>query len=46
MHDVLQERAAELSRLAAKIRTSLDEAEKDRTVNGTSTSCGRLSIAF
>lgn len=27
MHDVLQQRASELSRLAAKIRTSLDEAE-------------------
>jgi hypothetical protein len=27
MHDVLQQRAAELSRLAGQIRTSLDEAE-------------------
>jgi hypothetical protein len=27
MHDVLHQRTAELSRLAAKIRTSLDEAE-------------------
>jgi hypothetical protein len=41
MHDVLQQRAAELSRLAAKIRTCLDEAEA--TVPGINEQLDRLA---